>query len=200
MKFILGTKQNMTEYFTENGVVVPVTIVTAGPVKVTTIKAGGKDGYKYPNTILEMIDLINNPESDQSIVAKSLEWIYKVDPTSYMIELSNKIKYLIEKYPEIHFLILPWHNSKDGNMFTKENFLKQNIIEIREDSKLWPAVNSFLQQNKLHVWHKAKGWNGNYEFNYREDHASVEGHQRIANMVINHIKKLENSKLIKTRI
>jgi len=45
MKFILGTKQNMTEYFTENGVVVPVTIVTAGPVKVTTIKAGGKDGY-----------------------------------------------------------------------------------------------------------------------------------------------------------
>ena len=45
MKFILGTKQNMTEYFTENGVVVPVTIVSAGPVKVTTIKAGGKDGY-----------------------------------------------------------------------------------------------------------------------------------------------------------
>ncbi len=45
MKFILGTKENMSEYFAENGTVVPVTIVSAGPVKVVTIKAGGKDGY-----------------------------------------------------------------------------------------------------------------------------------------------------------
>ncbi|MCX6757815.1 MAG: 50S ribosomal protein L3 [Candidatus Nomurabacteria bacterium] len=45
MKFILGTKQNMTEYFTEEGVVVPVTIITAGPVKVTSVKGSEKDGY-----------------------------------------------------------------------------------------------------------------------------------------------------------
>jgi len=37
MKFILGTKQNMTEYFTEEGMVVPVTIVSAGPVTVTRV-------------------------------------------------------------------------------------------------------------------------------------------------------------------
>jgi hypothetical protein len=108
------------------------------------------------------------------------------------MELANKIKYLIEKYPEIKFLILPWHNSKDGNMFVKESFLQKNIIELKENDKKWPNVNSFLQQNKLHVWHKAKGWNGNYQHNYNEDHASIEGHQRVANMVINHIKKLEN--------
>ncbi|MCX6755571.1 MAG: 50S ribosomal protein L3 [Candidatus Nomurabacteria bacterium] len=45
MKFILGTKVNMTEYFSENGVVIPVTIISAGPVKVVTIKDKTKDGY-----------------------------------------------------------------------------------------------------------------------------------------------------------
>ncbi len=45
MKFILGTKQEMTEYFTPEGMVVPVTIVSAGPVKVTKVFEAGKDGY-----------------------------------------------------------------------------------------------------------------------------------------------------------
>ncbi len=35
----------MTQYFGEDGVVVPVTVITAGPVKVVSVKAGGKDGY-----------------------------------------------------------------------------------------------------------------------------------------------------------
>jgi hypothetical protein len=161
---------------------------------------GGIDGHKYPNTVLEMIELINNPESEPAIVAKTIQWIYETDPTTYMIELSNKIKYLIEKYPEIKFLILPWHNSKDGNMFTKENFLKGNIIELKEFGKPWPAVSAFLQQNKLQVCDKAKGFNGNYKFNYPEDHASIEGHQRIANMVINHIKKLEGTLIEKVNL
>ncbi len=45
MKFILGTKENMTEYFTEDGVVVPVTIVRAGPVTVTRVFSKDTDGY-----------------------------------------------------------------------------------------------------------------------------------------------------------
>jgi len=45
MKFILGTKENMSEYFSEDGVVVPVTIVNAGPVTVTRIFEKSKDGY-----------------------------------------------------------------------------------------------------------------------------------------------------------
>lgn len=45
MKFILGTKQNMTEIFTDEGVVVPVTVVNAGPVTVTRIFEKSKDGY-----------------------------------------------------------------------------------------------------------------------------------------------------------
>ncbi len=45
MKFILGKKQNMTQYFTEDGVVVPVTIISAGPVTVTRVFEKTKDGY-----------------------------------------------------------------------------------------------------------------------------------------------------------
>lgn len=45
MKFILGTKVNMTEYFSENGDVFPVTIVSAGPITVTRVLEKEKDGY-----------------------------------------------------------------------------------------------------------------------------------------------------------
>ncbi len=45
MKFILGTKENMAEYFSEDGTVFPVTIVNAGPVTVTRIFEKSKDGY-----------------------------------------------------------------------------------------------------------------------------------------------------------
>jgi len=45
MKFILGTKENMAEYFTEDGKVVPVTIVSVSPVVVTRIFEKSKDGY-----------------------------------------------------------------------------------------------------------------------------------------------------------
>ncbi|OGI65001.1 50S ribosomal protein L3 [Candidatus Nomurabacteria bacterium RIFCSPLOWO2_01_FULL_39_18] len=45
MKFILGTKENMTEYFSEDGKVVPVTAVFTPPVTVTRIFEKSKDGY-----------------------------------------------------------------------------------------------------------------------------------------------------------
>jgi large subunit ribosomal protein L3 len=45
MKGILGRKLGMTQVFGENGVVVPVTVIQAGPVYVTQIKTVEKDGY-----------------------------------------------------------------------------------------------------------------------------------------------------------
>jgi large subunit ribosomal protein L3 len=45
MKYILGTKENMTEYFTEEGQVFPVTIIKAGPITVTRVFEKTKDGY-----------------------------------------------------------------------------------------------------------------------------------------------------------
>jgi len=45
MKFILGTKENMAEYFSEDGTVFPVTIVSVPPSTVTRIFEKTKDGY-----------------------------------------------------------------------------------------------------------------------------------------------------------
>ena len=45
MKGILGKKLGMTQIFTEEGIVVPVTGVEAGPNVVTQVKTVEKDGY-----------------------------------------------------------------------------------------------------------------------------------------------------------
>ena len=46
MKFIIGTKQNMTQFFDASGEVFPATIVNAGPVTVVYKKTKEKDGYE----------------------------------------------------------------------------------------------------------------------------------------------------------
>ncbi|OGD67647.1 50S ribosomal protein L3 [Candidatus Campbellbacteria bacterium RIFOXYC2_FULL_35_25] len=46
MKFILGTKEQMTQVFNKEGVVFPVTIISAGPITVTQIKNKEGDGYE----------------------------------------------------------------------------------------------------------------------------------------------------------
>ena len=45
MKGILGKKLGMAQIFTEEGIVVPVTVVEAGPNVVTQVKTVEKDGY-----------------------------------------------------------------------------------------------------------------------------------------------------------
>lgn len=45
MKFILGTKQNMTQIFDEAGTVHPVTVIKTGPNVITQVKNLSKDGY-----------------------------------------------------------------------------------------------------------------------------------------------------------
>jgi large subunit ribosomal protein L3 len=45
MKFILGTKENMAEYFSPEGVVIPVTVLSVTPVTITRIFSKEKDGY-----------------------------------------------------------------------------------------------------------------------------------------------------------
>jgi len=46
MKFILAKKLKMSQVFDSNEKVIPVTVLEAGPVKVTQIKTKDKDGYE----------------------------------------------------------------------------------------------------------------------------------------------------------
>lgn len=45
MKTVLGKKIGMTQIFTEEGIVIPVTVVEAGPVVITQVKTEETDGY-----------------------------------------------------------------------------------------------------------------------------------------------------------
>ena len=45
MRFILGTKEKMTQVFTADGKVVPATVIVAGPAVVLQVKTKEKDGY-----------------------------------------------------------------------------------------------------------------------------------------------------------
>jgi large subunit ribosomal protein L3 len=45
MAAILGKKLGMTQVFREDGTVVPVTVIAAGPCKVTAIRDAERDGY-----------------------------------------------------------------------------------------------------------------------------------------------------------
>jgi len=45
MAAILGKKLGMTQVFREDGTVIPVTVVAAGPCKVTAIREAERDGY-----------------------------------------------------------------------------------------------------------------------------------------------------------
>jgi large subunit ribosomal protein L3 len=45
MKGIIGKKVGMTQYFEEDGSVVPVTVIEAGPCYVTQIRTSERDGY-----------------------------------------------------------------------------------------------------------------------------------------------------------
>lgn len=46
MKALLGKKVGMTQIFTEDGIVIPVTVIEAGPETVTQIKTKDTDGYE----------------------------------------------------------------------------------------------------------------------------------------------------------
>ncbi|MGZ5375979.1 MAG: large ribosomal subunit protein uL3, partial [Solirubrobacterales bacterium] len=45
MAAIIGKKLGMTQVFTEDGSAVPVTVIEAGPCKVTAVRKADRDGY-----------------------------------------------------------------------------------------------------------------------------------------------------------
>jgi large subunit ribosomal protein L3 len=53
MDHILGRKVGMTQVFLENGSVVPVTVIQAGPCFVTAIRTPAKDGYEAVQVAFE---------------------------------------------------------------------------------------------------------------------------------------------------
>ena len=62
-KGIIGKKLGMTQIFTEDGAVIPVTVIEAGPCYVTQKKTAETDGYEAVQLAFEDIreKLVNKP-------------------------------------------------------------------------------------------------------------------------------------------
>jgi len=63
MKFILGKKLEMSQKFKEDGTVVPVTLISAGPCKVTQVKTEEKDGVNAVQIGFDVVKKLNKPEA-----------------------------------------------------------------------------------------------------------------------------------------
>ncbi|MFH1187549.1 MAG: 50S ribosomal protein L3 [bacterium] len=63
MKFILGKKLEMTQKFLDDGTVVPVTAILAGPCAVTQVKTVAKDGYDAVQIGFGVKKKINKPQA-----------------------------------------------------------------------------------------------------------------------------------------
>ena len=66
-KGIIGKKLGMTQIFTKDGSVIPVTVIEAGPCHVTQKKTAENDGYEAVQLAFEDIreKLVNKPEAGQ---------------------------------------------------------------------------------------------------------------------------------------
>ena len=98
MKGIIGRKIGMTQVFTENGNVVPVTVVEAGPIFVTQIKTVETDGYNAVQVAFEdkKKNHIIKPEKGHfdkaGIEVKKYVQEFRVeDPSAYSIGQEIKV-------------------------------------------------------------------------------------------------------------
>ncbi|MGE5613416.1 MAG: 50S ribosomal protein L3 [Bacillota bacterium] len=84
-KFILGKKVGMTQIFDENGLVIPVTVIQAGPCAVVQKKTYENDGYKAIKLGFEDIPERKLNRPDKGLFAK-----IKVAPKKYLREFRTE--------------------------------------------------------------------------------------------------------------
>lgn len=64
-KAIIGRKLGMTQLFSQDGKVIPVTVIEAGPCPVVQVKTAQKDGYSAVKLGFDQVDekVLNKPEA-----------------------------------------------------------------------------------------------------------------------------------------
>ena len=113
-KAILGKKLGMTQIFDNNGLVVPVTVVEAGPCYVSQVKTISNDGY-------DAVQLAFGEVRDGLINKPVLGQLKKADVTDK--------KYLKE------FKLANAENYKLGDKITCEVFVEGDIVDVTGTSK-----------------------------------------------------------------
>jgi large subunit ribosomal protein L3 len=117
MKFILGKKQNMMQCFDDDGKVIPVTVISAGPLVVTQIKSPDTDGYTAVQVAYEEQKASRATKSHLGHIATSV-------PSE---KNDNAFKHLRE-FRDIEEITI-------GDRITVEAFKKGDIVTISGISK-----------------------------------------------------------------
>lgn len=116
MKFILGKKQGMTQVFREDGVVVPVTRIQAGPCIVTQLKVKEKDGV---DAVQFGFDIQKNFRLNKATKGhlKDVAWNEKESPRN------------------LHEVKIEKHNLKKGDIFNVNIFQPGEKVVVVGTSK-----------------------------------------------------------------
>jgi large subunit ribosomal protein L3 len=85
MKFILATKIGMTQLYTDEGTVVPVTVVAAGPMTVTQIRSKSRDGYDAVQVGFGTTKHLKKPQRGHLKDLGSFRWLreFRTAPDQY---------------------------------------------------------------------------------------------------------------------
>ena len=95
-KGILGKKVGMTQIFTKDGKVVPVTVVEASPNLVAQVKSVESDGYKSGLALLKIRKL---PNRKKDILPKQIS--SRFDSSENCVWLTRRSKSLETRLPSI---------------------------------------------------------------------------------------------------
>jgi large subunit ribosomal protein L3 len=114
IKGVLGTKLGMTQVFADDGKMVPVTVVAAGPCVVTAVRTPAADGYAAVQLGYGEVDprRVNKPEAGHFMKAG-------VTPRRYLVELrtDNATDYTV------------------GQEVTAETFAAGELVDVTAKSK-----------------------------------------------------------------
>lgn len=161
-KAILATKVGMTQIFNEDGMLIPVTVLQAGPCVVTQVKTEENDGYTSVQVGFGEIreKLVNKPEKghfDKAGVAvkrfvKEFRFDnageYEVDRKSRLISLQQEIISMLLQFPKVKASRAP---SRD--MASPEDLWLTvlNIIVMQVPTALAPIRARFSKENICQV-------------------------------------------------
>ncbi|HAK88107.1 MAG TPA: 50S ribosomal protein L3 [Nitrospiraceae bacterium] len=112
MTGIIGKKLGMTQVFTEDGKMVPVTVVEAGPCCVVQVKTPGKDGYEAVKVgFIEAMKEKNISKPDAGVFKKAGTKAFKI----------------LKEFPMSGLNV--------GDMIKAENFNKGDVVTVSGISK-----------------------------------------------------------------
>ena len=109
-KGILGTKLGMTQIFTDDNQVVPVTVLRAGPCPVIQVRSAERDGYRALQLGFGIARRPNKPLAGHFAAAG-------VEPTRYLMEVA---------FDEQHEL---------GDLITVDIFRSGELVDVTARSK-----------------------------------------------------------------